>query len=373
MLGNSDARAAGVGVPLAPLTTIGLGGPARRLLPAHADEQVIDAVSAADAAGEPLLVIGGGSNLVIGDEGFDGTAVRILTRGVNAGESDGRLRPQVEDGERDGRVLLRAAAGEPWDELVARCVGQGLAGVECLSGIPGLTGATPIQNVGAYGQQVSETIVSVRAYDRQAQTVVDLPGRDCGFAYRASVFRRCARWVVLGVSFALERSTRARPIRYPELARALGVKLGERPPITAVREAVLSLRRSKGMVLDPHDPDSRSVGSFFLNPVLSTAQFDVFTRRVAQRLGPDAQPPGWPDGDGRVKTSAAWLIEQAGFHRGYGQTRVGISGKHTLALVNRGEATTAELVALAQELRTRVLEAFGVRLEPEPTLVGVEL
>jgi len=348
------------GVPLSQLTTLGIGGPARRLVEASTDEQLVAAVAGADAAGERLLVLAGGSNLVIADAGFDGTVVRVLTRGVSASGSGGQVR-------------LRASAGEPWDELVARCAADGLAGIECLSGIPGTVGATPIQNVGAYGQQVAQTVVSVSAYDREAEAVVELSDSRCEFAYRTSIFRRSARYTVLGVSFALERSPLGCPIRYPELASALGVEPGARPPLAAVREAVLALRRAKGMVLDPRDPDSRSAGSFFLNPLLSAEEFAAFERRVARRLGSHVRPPAWPEVQGRVKTSAAWLIEHAGFPRGYSDGRVGISRKHTLALVNRGDATTAELLELARNLRAGVRDIFGVTLDPEPTLVGVEL
>jgi UDP-N-acetylmuramate dehydrogenase len=279
----------------------------------------------------------------------------------------------IEVNEQGDRVEIVVAAGEPWDELVARCVGEGLAGIECLAGIPGLAGATPIQNVGAYGQQVSDTIVSVRVYDRATPAVVELSALQCAFAYRTSRFRRCSRSVVLSVRFALERSAVGRPVGYPELARALGVEAGDRPPLPAARDAVLALRRRKGMVIDPGDPDSRSAGSFFLNPVLSAEQYLDLERRVSERLGEEVRPPTWPETDGRTKTSAAWLIERAGFDRGYGEGRVGISSKHTLALINRGGATTAELLDLARRLRNGVLEAFGVQLEPEPTLVGIAL
>jgi UDP-N-acetylmuramate dehydrogenase len=361
---RADASAGGsrerFDVPLAHLTTLGLGGRARRLVDASTNEQVVEAVGGADAAGAPLLVMAGGSNLVIADAGFEGTAVRILSRGVSANTSGERVR-------------LLVAAGEPWDDLVARSVAEGLAGIECLSGIPGSTGATPVQNVSAYGQQVADTIVSVRAYDREAGAVVELTGTECAFAYRSSIFRRSVRHVVLGVSFALERSSLARPVRYPELADALGIAPGARPPLCEVREAVLAVRRRKGMVVDPRDPDSLSAGSFFVNPILSAERFAALERRVTQRLGEEVRPPAWPGPDGRVKTSAAWLIERAGFSRGYGEGRVGISGKHTLALVNRGGASTAELLALARELRNEVRSAFGVALDAEPTLVGVAL
>ena len=301
-----------------------------------------------------------GSNLVIADAGFEGTAIRLMTRGV-AADANG------------SRVRLTVAAGEPWDELVARGVADGLAGIECLAGIPGSTGATPIQNVGAYGQQVAEAIVSVRAYDRTAGGVVALAGGECGFAYRSSMLGRSARFVVLGVTFELERSSLARPVRYPELACALGVEPGARPPLTAVREAVLALRRGKGMVIDPRDPDSVSAGSFFVNPILSAERFAMLERRVAQRLGVAARPPAWPEADGKIKTSGCVANRARGLYRGYGDGRVGISQKHTLALINRGGATTTELVALARSLRDGVRAEFGVTLDPEPTLVGVEL
>jgi UDP-N-acetylmuramate dehydrogenase len=345
------------GVALAELTTLRLGGPARRLVETVTAEEAIEAVAAADAAGEPVLVLGGGSNLVIADAGFPGTVVRLLTRGVSL----------------DGAGRLTVAAGEPWDELVTRVVSEGLAGIEALSGIPGSTGATPIQNVGAYGQQVSDTVVGVRAYDRRAGEVVELTGAQCAFSYRSSVFRHCDRHLLLEVTYALERSAQASPIRYPELARTLGLKTGDRPPLAEVRAAVLGLRRAKGMVIDPDDPDSVSAGSFFTNPILPPEHFAELQRRAVERLGDGALPPGWPEADGQVKTSAAWLIERAGVHRGSASGSVGISSKHTLALVNRGGATTSELLDLAREVRERVRTAFGVTLAPEPTLVGVEL
>jgi UDP-N-acetylmuramate dehydrogenase len=344
---------------LAGLTTLRLGGPARRLIEGTRDDQIVEAVAAADAVGERLLVMASGLNLVVADAGYDGTVIRILTRGVSSSGNAGRVR-------------LTVAAGEPWDELVAHAVADGLAGIECLAGIPGSTGATPIQNVGAYGQQVAESIVSVRANDRVARRVVELGRSECGFGYRSSVLGRCARFVVLGVTLELERASLGRPVRYPELARALDVELGTRPPLAWTREAVLALRRRKGMVLDPNDPESVSAGSFFLNPVLSAERFATLELRVREHLGEGVRPPAWPEAQGAIKTSAAWLIERAGFRRGYGEGRVGISRKHTLALVNRG-GSTAELIALALQIRCGVREAFGVTLRPEPTLVGVGL
>ena len=350
-------------VPLSRLTTLRLGGPARRLLEAGTDAELVEAVAGAGAAGDPTLLVAGGSNLVIADEGFAGTVVRVATHGLTVSSC----------GPGGERVTVEAAAGEPWDALVARCVADGLAGLECLSGVPGSTGATPIQNVGAYGQEVAERIASVRVYDTSDGAVCELAPADCRFAYRSSALRRSARYVVLGVTFVLERSPRACPIRYAELARALDAAPGAQPPLAEVREAVLALRAGKGMVIDPGDPDSVSAGSFFVNPLLSDEQMEALRRRVAARLGGGVRPPAWPDGDGRVKTSAAWLIERAGFRRGYGEGRVGVSRKHTLALVNRGGATTSELIALARELRDGVRDAFGVTLSAEPTLIGVEL
>jgi UDP-N-acetylmuramate dehydrogenase len=340
---------------LAELTTLRLGGPAGRLIDAASEESVIAAVRDADAAGEPLLIMSGGSNLVVADAGFPGTVLRIVTRGVR------------EDGDR-----LEVAAGEPWDPLVARCVAAGRAGVECLSGIPGSVGATPIQNVGAYGQEVSETIVSVRAYERARGRVVEIPAADCGFTYRSSAFKRHpGHWVVLAVTFALLRRRHSEPIRYAELARALGIAEGETAPLADVRGAVLALRRGKGMVIDPADPDSVSAGSFFTNPILEPEAFAALEERARARLGDDVRVPRFLQPDGRVKTSAAWLIERAGFTRGHGDpATVAISAKHTLALTNRGAGTTEQLVALAREIAAGVREAFGVELEPEPVFVG---
>jgi UDP-N-acetylmuramate dehydrogenase len=248
---------------------------------------------------------------------------------------------------------------------VAGAVGDGLVGVECLAGIPGSVGATPIQNVGAYGQEVSETIASVRVLDRRCGEVMELAPEECGFGYRTSAFKRApGERVVLAVDFVLERADASAPVRYGELARALGVQLGARAPAAAVREAVLGLRRGKGMVVDPADPDSVSAGSFFTNPILAAQDFEALERRARER------PPAFGEPDGRVKTSAAWLVERAGFGRGYGDGRAGISSKHTLALVNRGGATTAELVALAREIAAGVAERFGVELVPEPVFVG---
>ncbi|MFJ8143636.1 UDP-N-acetylmuramate dehydrogenase [Streptomyces sp. NPDC096048] len=344
--------------PLAPLTTFRLGGPATRLVTATTDAEVIAAVREADDTGTPLLLIGGGSNLVIGDKGFDGTALHIATRGLSL----------------DG-TTLELAAGEIWTDAVARTVEAGLAGVECLAGIPGSAGATPIQNVGAYGQEVSSTITEVTAYDRRSGETVTLINSDCGFSYRHSRFKaEPERYVVLRVRFELENADGlSAPLRYAETARALGVQPGERVPLTEARDTVLKLRAGKGMVLDPEDHDTWSAGSFFTNPILTDEEFAAFRARVDERLGTGAEPPAFPAGEGRIKTSAAWLIDKAGFTKGYGTGPARISTKHTLALTNRGGATTEDLLALAREVVTGVREAFGVTLVNEPVTVGVSL
>jgi UDP-N-acetylmuramate dehydrogenase len=365
------ARAA-EGVPLAALTTLGLGGPASRLVEAATEAELVAQVRSADERGEPLLVLGGGSNLVIADEGFPGTVVRVATRGVH-GEA-----PEP------GAVRLTVAAGEDWDSVVTQAVGEGLAGLECLSGIPGLAGATPIQNVGAYGQEVAQAVVAVRAYDRFRRAVTELSHADCGFGYRTSAFKNTVgqgsvtgRFVVLDVTFQLQRSALSAPVRYTDVARSLGVSEGERAPLGDVRAAVLALRRSKGMVLDPDDPDTRSAGSFFTNPVLDLVRFADLERAVAGHCGPGIRIPRWSPEPGQVKVPAAWLIERAGFARGYSRGPDGrgarISAKHTLALINPGGATTASLLALAREVADGVRKVFGVDLATEPVLVGADL
>ncbi|MFI9826897.1 UDP-N-acetylmuramate dehydrogenase [Streptomyces sp. NPDC051913] len=344
--------------PLAPLTTFRLGGPASRLVVASTDAEVVEAVREADDTGTPLLLIGGGSNLVIGDKGFDGTALLIATKGV---ELDG--------------THLELAAGEVWTDAVARTVEAGLAGVECLAGIPGSAGATPIQNVGAYGQEVSATITHVIAYDRVARDTVTLTNAECAFSYRHSRFKADPdRYVVLRVRFELEDAGGlSAPLKYAETARALGVAPGDRVPLADARATVLKLRSGKGMVLDPDDHDTWSAGSFFTNPILTDADFSAFHARVKQHLGPDAEPPAYPAGAGHTKTSAAWLIDKAGFTKGYGTGPARISTKHTLALTNRGEATTEDLLALAREVVAGVHRTFGVTLVNEPVTVGVTL
>jgi UDP-N-acetylmuramate dehydrogenase len=385
-------------VALSEFTTLGLGGPARRFVEAATDDEIIAEVRAADERAEPMLILGGGSNLVISDDGFPGTVVHVASTGI-------RHRRDVGGGDA-GQVAVTVAAGEDWDTVVASCVVDGLPGLECLSGIPGRAGATPIQNVGAYGQEVAETITRVRAYDRARREVVELAGSDCGFGYRTSAFKRNGGWVpssargamgeytgrfvVLDVVFGLAPDSRSGPLRYRELAQWLGVPEGGRAPLGDVRAAVLALRRGKGMVLDPGDPDTRSVGSFFINPVLDAGQFALLQGVVAARCGPGVRIPRYPADPGYVKVSAAWLIEQAGFRKGYpdaqpiaqpiaqGTPRAGlpgprISAKHTLALVNPGGATADSLLGLAREVRDGVRDVFGVELANEPVVVGRSL
>jgi UDP-N-acetylmuramate dehydrogenase len=362
-----EATVPGERALLADYTTLGLGGPAKAMVVARTTDELVAAVAAADAAGEPVLVLGGGSNLVVADDGFPGTVVHADARGVSFEDAG----TDPESGE--DVVLLRAEAGVEWDPLVERTVAEGLSGIEFLSGIPGRVGSTPIQNVGAYGQDVSQTVREVLVHDRRTGERRVMDNAACGFTYRDSVFKGDDRYVVCEVVFALRRSPLSRPIRYAEVARALGTEAGSRVPLEQARETVLGLRRGKGMVLDPADPDTRSAGSFFTNPVLSAAEFEAVRERAAALLGPDAEVPGHPDADGAVKLSAAWLIDRAGFSKGYGRGPARISGKHTLALTNPGGATTRDLLVLAREVRAGVERAFGVRLVNEPVMVGVSL
>jgi UDP-N-acetylmuramate dehydrogenase len=337
-------------VPLGPLTTLGIGGPAARLVDVTDEAELTAVLTEADRRREPVLVLGRGSNLVIADRGFDGLVVRMALRGI--------------DVRRDAdRVTLDAAAGEDWDDLVARAVDEGWAGLECMSGIPGLVGATPVQNVGAYGQDVSQTVTQVRVFDRARGELVTLAPPECGFGYRASVFKRSDRWVVTGVRFVLRKAD-ASPVRYGELARALSAVDGQLVPARQLRPTVLALRRAKGMVLDPSDPDSVSAGSFFVNPILDAAALALVEARAGER------PPRFDAGESQVKVPAAWLVERAGFVKGWGQGRVGVSRKHALALVNRGGATAAELVDVARAIRDGVRARFGVTLAPEPVFAG---
>ncbi|WP_375165501.1 UDP-N-acetylmuramate dehydrogenase [Cellulomonas sp.] len=353
---------------LADLTTLRVGGPVGRYVETTTEHELVAAVRDADAAGEPLLVLGGGSNVLVADAGFDGVVVRDVRGGV-----------EVPDASACAGVTLTVPAGTVWDDVVVYAVQQELVGIEALSGIPGSTGATPVQNVGAYGQEVSTTISQVRVWDRGRGRVRTLPWVTLAFGYRTSLLKRSLRpsaddpqapwgptprYVVLDVTFQLRAGSLSAPVAYPELARALDVAVGERAPLADVRAAVLALRGRKGMVLDAPDHDTWSAGSFFTNPVLPAGEAD----------GLPAEAPRWPMPDGSVKTSAAWLIEHAGFGRGYGEPGPAtLSTKHTLALTNRGDARADDLVRLARELRDGVRDRFGVVLEPEPVLVGVAL
>lgn len=331
-------------------TTLRVGGAARRMVVARSEAEIVETVRDCDAAGEPLLVLSGGSNLVVSDDGFDGTVLRIATRGIKADVSS------------CGGALVRVAAGEVWDEVVAESVSQGWVGLETLSGIPGLAGATPIQNVGAYGSEVSQTVASVRTFDRESGGFATFPLAECGFGYRTSRFKQNpGRYVVIEVTFQFPLGDLSAPVTYRELAEHLGVGLKQRAPSKRVREAVLDIRAAKGMVLDPEDHDTWSAGSFFTNPILD----------AEAPLPEDA--PRYPAGEGRVKTSAAWLIERAGFSKGYLRGSAGLSTKHVLALTNRGDARARDVLALAREVRDGVASRFGVILVPEPVLVGVEL
>lgn len=367
--------------PLAPLTTLQVGGPARTLVRAGSTDDLVAAVRAADEAGEDLLLVSGGSNLVISDAGFAGTVVQVATRGIEVLED---AIPAAGDGGEPGRsgerVLVRVAAGEPWDGFVAHAVEQGWSGVEALSGIPGRVGSTPIQNVGAYGQDVSQTIVEVELLDRDSGELERFSAADCGFAYRDSVFKRTqkgstGRYVVLAVTFSLERSELSQPIGYAALAQGLDVAMGERVPVADVREAVLAQRRQRGMVWDANDHDTWSCGSFFTNPIITTAQMDDVRAHVIERMGPNApEPPEFDAGEGLVKTSAAWLIDKAGYGKGYAMPGpAALSTKHPLAITNRGGARAADVAILAREIREGVEDAFGVRLVNEPVFVGHQL
>jgi UDP-N-acetylmuramate dehydrogenase len=339
-------------VSLAPLTTIGIGGPARYFTRATTVDEIRKDLGWARDNQQRVLILAGGSNVLISDEGFPGLVLQIDLRGITV-ESE------------DDYATVKVAAGEPWDPFVARAAEEGWAGVECLSGIPGSTGATPIQNVGAYGQDVSETIIRVELLDRPSDRVVSFTNRDCGFGYRTSFFKSYERerYVVLNVTFRLKRSGPA-TVRYPELRRYLEERGESLEDLGTVRNAVIAIRRRKGMVIDPADPDTRSDGSFFMNPIITAADFDSFRAKA----GEDA--PNYPAGDGLVKLSAAWLIERSGYHKGFVHGNVGLSTKHTLAIINRGGGTAREVLELVTMIQNRVRETFGVELHPEPVFIG---
>jgi UDP-N-acetylmuramate dehydrogenase len=335
-------------VPLAPLTTIGIGGPARFFFRATSVDELREAL--AWAGERRVFLLGGGSNLLISDAGFDGLVIHLDLRGITI-ESE------------DEHAMVKVAAGEPWDVFVAYAAENGWAGIECLSGIPGSTGATPIQNVGAYGQEVAETIARVEALDRTTGTVVWFTNWDCRFGYRSSLFKNYERerYVVLSVTFRLKRNGCA-TIRYPELQKFVDERGVSVDDLQGVRDAVIAIRKRKGMVLDPDDPDTRSDGSFFMNPIVTPAQYEAFAR-----IAPNA--PHFPSGD-EVKLSAAWLIEHAGFHKGFVHGNVGLSSKHSLAVINRGGGTAADVVELVRMIQARVRETFGVEIHPEPNFIG---
>jgi UDP-N-acetylmuramate dehydrogenase len=367
-------------VRLAELTTLRVGGPAERIVEVTTSEQLVDAVLEAEGSGEPWLVLGGGSNVLVADEGVDGVVLRVMTRGIERlPDAPGSARP----------VRLRAQAGEPWDALVAVTVENGWGGIEALSGIPGSTGAAPIQNIGAYGQEIAESIVSVEVLDVDSGERRTVPAPQLELGYRTSAIKQGWRAVVLSVDLALEQTEGAhgRPVAYAQLADALGVDIGQRAPLVGVRAAVLALRASKGMVLDEADPQSRSAGSFFTNPIVSASfalglppdapRWPQHPEPPARAVPLGAEPAAPPEpADSPVKLSAAWLIERAGIARGFALPGSGasVSTKHTLALTNAsGRATAAEVAELARYIQTRVMSEFGVVLHPEPVLVGLSL
>ena len=343
-------------VPLAPMTTLGIGGPARYFAEASSTEALVAGVSWAAASQLPLFVLGGGSNIVVADRGFPGLVLRVAIRGIDVSLEA-------------GRAIVSAGAGEEWDPLVARAVAEGWAGFECLSGIPGRVGATPIQNVGAYGQETSETLDSIEALDLTTGKVVELSASECEFGYRTSRFktRNRDRFVITRVTYGLAIGGKP-SIRYPELQRYLAERGVSNATLTEVREAVLTIRRRKAMVIDPTDIDSRSVGSFFVNPTVTQEEFEAIKRLASRFAG--AEMPSFPAADGKVKLSAAWLIERAGIERGHVHGNVGTSTKHALAIVNRGGGTAREAVELKELIQRRVLEEFGLELTPEPVFVG---
>jgi UDP-N-acetylmuramate dehydrogenase len=338
-------------VRLAPLTTLGVGGSARYFCAVTSVEEVKQAVIFARDRQLKLFVLGGGSNVVVADEGFNGLVLHVAILGIE----DSPL------------AVLNVGGGVNWDEFVTFCVGRGYGGVECLSGIPGSVGGTPVQNVGAYGQEVSETIRSVLAFDLREGRVRELKDNECGFAYRSSIFNtgERGRYIILRVTYELRPE--AEPLlRYADLQEYFAGH-ERKPSLSDVREAVLKIRASKGMVIDPNDPDSRSAGSFFKNPVLSADQYKRLSEKAAERR---LKVPSYPALAQQSKVSAAWLVENSGFHKGYVKGRVGISNKHSLAIVNCGGATAAEVLLLRDEIQRRVDEIWGVRLQPEPVVVG---
>jgi len=339
-------------ISLAPYTTFGIGGPARWFVEASTEDEVLEAVNFARQRNAPLFVLGGGSNLLVSDTGFPGIVLRIALRGV-------------EQQEAGGTVAFSVAAGEDWDAFVSNAVSQNCAGIECLAGIPGTVGGTPVQNVGAYGQEVSETIRLVRALDLQRMQFANLSANDCGFAYRRSIFNSSerGRYIVTRVDYQLTSHSDAL-VSYVDLKRYFK-EWTRKPTLSEVSIAVREIRRQKGMLIVPDDPDCRSAGSFFKNPVISAEHFAQIAANVD-----GASVPSYPAADGHVKVPAAWLLDQAGFHKGYALGRAGISSRHTLALINRGGASADDIAALRDAIIAKVSERFAIRLEPEPVWVG---
>jgi len=341
-------------VSLAPLTTLKVGGPARYFTEPKSATEVAEAVNFARSKDLPLFVLGGGSNLVVSDSGWPGLVVKLAVRGI-------------EERTENGKALFEVGAGEDWDKFVARAVARNCAGVECLSGIPGSVGGTPVQNVGAYGQEVAETIDSVLVFDLNDGQVRELCAEACGFRYRTSIFNTSerGRFIILRVTYRLTPGGQPR-IEYADLKKHFA-GFQHPPSLTSTREAVRRIRAAKAMLITPGDEDCRSAGSFFKNPVLSADQYDELMRRATAK---GLQVPSYPALDAQKKVSAAWLVEHSGFSKGYRSGRVGISRKHALAIVNRGDATAADILGLKDHIQQRVEELWGVRLEPEPVFVG---
>ncbi|MBN9605277.1 MAG: UDP-N-acetylmuramate dehydrogenase [Actinomycetales bacterium] len=408
MTGAGAASGGEAGRPLAEYTTLRVGGPAARLVEAATREELLTAAREAWNSPEDWLLLGGGSNMVVADEGFDGTVVRVATRGIERLPDAPIRMPEpgtetspiaLRPGPRERTVRLRVAAGEPWDAVVEHAVENGWAGIEALSGIPGSAGAAPVQNIGAYGQELGSSLVAIEFLDFATGELERIPHGELGLGYRTSALKQGRLGLVVGLELALFEGDAVgagagaggalgQPIAYPQLADALGVRLGDRVPVRQARAAVLELRAAKGMLWDPADPDSASAGSFFTNPVVSEnfarglpADAPRWPTAPEERprvlpLGAEVPPLARPaSGEYLVKLSAAWLIEHAGIPRGFALpgSRAAISSRHTLAITNRGGATAAEVVQLAGFVRTRVLSEFGVALQPEPVLVGVEL
>lgn len=341
-------------VPLAPLTTLKVGGPARYFIEAATIPEVQEAIEFTRSRSIPMFVLGGGSNLVVSDAGWPGVVLKIATGGIAERRSD-------------GKTIFEVGAGEEWDKFVATAVSRDCSGVECLSGIPGSVGGTPVQNVGAYGQEVAETIRSVTVLDIQTREICELNNEECGFHYRTSIFNTShrGRYIILKVSYELISGGKPH-LQYADLKNHFA-GWHEVPTLADVREAVRKIRASKGMLITEGDPDCRSAGSFFKNPVLSADSFDQLAKRAVKK---NLQIPGYPALESQRKVSAAWLVEHSGFSKGFTSGNVGISRTHALAIVNRGGATAAEVIALKDHIQGRVEEIWGIRLEPEPVFVG---